>query len=184
MGDPVKPRKKFERPTIEWNADRIKEESALKNEYGLKNTREIWRARSELRRIRANARKLLAGGIGGEKKAKEILERVQRYGILKSKEDKINTLDDLLALDIRNILDRRLQTRVYKKGLARTIKQARQLIVHGYIAINGKRVTVPGYIVPLDEEDNIGYYKHIDIAPKIESRENIGTKKDVGEEDG
>ncbi|MGB9635501.1 MAG: 30S ribosomal protein S4 [Candidatus Micrarchaeia archaeon] len=181
MGDPVKPRKKYERPAIQWSAERIKEENALKEEYGLKNTREIWRARAELRKIRANARKLLSIGASGEKKSKEILNRVLKYGILKPKEDRESTLDDLLALDVRDILDRRLQTRVYKKGLARTIKQARQLITHGYIAVEGKCITVPGYIVPLAQDDGIGYYKPIDIAPKVESKEASGKE---GENDG
>ncbi|MCQ4335807.1 MAG: 30S ribosomal protein S4, partial [Sulfolobales archaeon] len=52
----------------------------------------------------------------------------------------------------------RLQTIVFKKGLARTIHQARQLIVHGHIAIGGRRVTSPGYIVKKSEEDLIDFY--------------------------
>jgi small subunit ribosomal protein S4 len=68
------------------------------------------------------------------------------------------TLDDILGLTEESYLERRLQTIVYRKGLARTIYQARQLIVHGHIAINGKRVTSPGYIVMKGEEDLIDFY--------------------------
>ncbi|MEA1999633.1 MAG: 30S ribosomal protein S4, partial [Euryarchaeota archaeon] len=55
-------------------------------------------------------------------------------------------------------LERRLQTRVYKKELANSIKHARQLIVHGHIAVDGRRVTIPSYIIREDEEGKIGYY--------------------------
>lgn len=167
MGDPKKSRKLYARPIMQWNAKRIEEEGALMEEFGLVNAKEIWRARAKLRQIRGNARKLLAVGDAGKGTVKQILDKVKRYGILKPKEDKESTLDDLLTLDVRDILERRLQTQVYKKGLARTIKQARQLIVHGYIAVNGKRVTVPGYVVPLSEENSLSYYKSINIAPKL-----------------
>ncbi|MEM3364379.1 MAG: 30S ribosomal protein S4 [Candidatus Micrarchaeia archaeon] len=167
MGDPIKPKKKFERPPTEWNAERIAEENELKLEFGLKSTREVWKARAELRRIRANARKLLAAGDSGKEKAKEILDRVKKYGFLKQVDGKEYTLDDLLVLNVRDLLERRLQTRVFKKGLARTPKQARQLITHGYIAVGGKRITVPSYLVSLSEEDSISYYRKIDIQPKM-----------------
>lgn len=175
MGDPIKPKKKFERPPTEWNADRIAEENELKLEFGLKSTREVWRARAELRRIRANARLLLAAGDKDKDKGKEIMDRAKRYGLLKPVEGRENTIDDLLVLNVRDILERRLQTRIFKKGMARTINQARQLIVHGYIAVNGRRVTVPSYMVPLSEEDSISYYKKIDIQPRIAAE--TGTEK-------
>ncbi len=167
MGDPIKPKKKYERPPTEWNAERIAEENGLKLEFGLKSTQEVWKARAELRRIRTNARKILAGGDKGKGSSKEIMDRIKRYGLLKLVEGKEYTIDDLLLLNVRDILERRLQTRVFKKGLARTVKQARQLITHGYIAVNGKRLTVPSYMVPLSDEDAIGYYKKIEIAPRI-----------------
>lgn len=187
MGDPKKPRKKFESPPIEWDSERIKEEKGLMEEYGLKNVREVWKAKARLRKIRGNARRLLAVGESGEGEAKQILDRVRRYGILKAAEDRENTLDDLLALDVRSILDRRLQTRVYKKGLARSIKQARQLITHGFISINGNKITVPSYIVPLSEDDSIEYYRKIDIAPKLavsEPAQGEAENKEEGEMNG
>jgi small subunit ribosomal protein S4 len=67
-------------------------------------------------------------------------------------------LEDVLALTVEDILERRLQTHVYKKGLANSIKHARQLIVHGHIAVDGRRVTIPSYILDVEEEKKIGYY--------------------------
>jgi len=63
-----------------------------------------------------------------------------------------------LGLRTKDLLERRLQTIVFRKGLAKTIYQARQLVVHGHIAIAGRRVTSPGYIVPVDEENLIDFY--------------------------
>ncbi|OYT41525.1 MAG: 30S ribosomal protein S4 [Candidatus Aenigmarchaeota archaeon ex4484_224] len=68
---------------------------------------------------------------------------------------KNSTLDDVLGLTVRDILERRLQTIVYRKGLANTPKHARQLIVHGHVYINGRRIVWPSYLVPRDEEDKI-----------------------------
>mgnify|MGYP001773173473 CR=1 FL=1 len=65
------------------------------------------------------------------------------------------TLDDVLGLTVKDILNRRLQTIVYKKGLANTPKQARQFIVHGHVKINGRKIIYPSYLVNRDEEDKI-----------------------------
>ncbi|MCK9626798.1 MAG: 30S ribosomal protein S4 [Bacteroidales bacterium] len=167
MGNAKRRTKNYVRPPMQWNAERIKEEGDLRKEFGLKNAREVWKAKMELRRIRGNARKLLALGDKGTEQTEKILKRVERYGFLKKNEERENTLDDLLQLDIRSLLERRLQTRVMKKGLALSAKQARQLITHGFIAIDGIKISVPSYLVPLNEEDKIGYYKKIDIAPKV-----------------
>lgn len=67
-------------------------------------------------------------------------------------------LEDVLALGTEDVLERRLQTQVHKKELSTSLKHARQLIVHGHIAINDRRVTIPSYIVSLEEERGIGYY--------------------------
>jgi small subunit ribosomal protein S4 len=86
--------------------------------------------------------------------ADNILNRLKRYGLLKTEAG----LDDILSLEVTNFLERRLQTQVHKQGLANTVKQARQFIVHGHIAVDGKKVTIPGYLVPTNEELSLGYY--------------------------
>jgi small subunit ribosomal protein S4 len=158
MGDPKKIRRKYETPSIMWDTVRIQSEHNLKELYGLKNLRELWILDSELRRIRKNVRDVLSGG-SSEATGREIIARLSRYGIVKGDAK----LDDLLILNVEAFLERRLQTVVFRKGLAKTIKQARQLVAHGLISINGKRMTSPGHLVLAMEENRIGYYKPINL---------------------
>ncbi len=127
-------------------------EKALIASYGLKNAKELWKAKSEVARIRALARKLLARP--DEKMAEDILNRLKKTGMLK----KDSKLEDVLGLTVESALDRRLQTQVYKKGLTHTIKQARQAIVHGHVSVNGGRMTAPGHLTTLQESESIEYY--------------------------
>jgi len=168
MGDPRFHRKKYETPKHPWEADRIKEEWELQKKYGLKNKREIWKAKSILRNFRSQARSLQAklryGDPQVEKQQKALFAKLTKLGIL---EEGNATLDAILSLTVEDILRRRLQTIVYLKGLARTPKQARQFIVHGHIAINGRRVTIPGYLVRREEEEGIEYYEHSPLADEL-----------------
>ena len=79
---------------------------------------------------------------------------MQRAGLLGPDAD----IDNVLALKTPAHLERRLQTIVYRRGLARSPKQARQLVTHGHVAIAGRRVTIPGYLVTRAEETGISYY--------------------------
>jgi len=160
MGDPKKRRPKAEAPRKVWDTYRIKEESGLKREYGLKNTRELWSASSDLKKMRRHARLLLSLGEEGEIRGQKLISKLQRLGIAKSQ----MKLDDILALSVRDFLERRLQTLVLKRGLARTAKQARQIIVHGFISVKGRRVNIPSYLVTADEESTVSYFKAIDIS--------------------
>ncbi len=154
MGDPKKPRKKWTPPSHPWVKSRLIEEMKLMGEYGLRNKREIWKAATILRKIRHRARALLAlPPEVRESEEKALLSRLYEMGLVSENA----TLDDVLSLTAKDLLERRLQTIVYKKGLARTIQEARQLIVHGHIAINGRRVTSPGYIVRRSEEELVDY---------------------------
>ena len=83
-----------------------------------------------------------------------LLKKCGRMGLLPMDG---STLDDVLGLTPEAVLNRRLQTMVQRKGLAATCKQARQLIVHGHVAIEGRKVTFPGYIVKRSEEEKIAY---------------------------
>jgi len=154
MGDPKKPKKKYETPRFPWRSDILESELRLLGEYGLRNKRELWRHRTMLSKFRGIARSLL--GTPASQRVvleKQLLDKLKRLGILS--EDAV--LDDVLDLTVESILERRLQTLVFRKGLAKTIHQARQLITHGHIAINGKKVFSPSYIVPKNEEDKIEY---------------------------
>ena len=163
MGDPRKFKNKYEAPKKLWEKDRIREQKALRSEYGLKNTREIWIAAAELKKYRREARRLLSM-IEEERKRDmtKILKRLNRYGIL----GESAALEDILSLDVKSILERRLQTRVLKKGFARTAKQARQLVAHGFIAINNEIVTIPGHFVTEEEDAKLKLAKKIDLEIK------------------
>ncbi len=156
MGDPRKSRHKWVSPGHPWIKDRLQHELELIGKYGLRNKRELWIAEAIIRNFRLRARSLLALPEGErEAAAKSLIDRLYRMGLV----GKDAVLDDILGLTAENVLERRLQTLVYRKGLAKSIYHARQLVTHGHIAINGRRVTSPGYIVPRDEEDKI------EIAP-------------------
>jgi small subunit ribosomal protein S4 len=175
MGDPRRPHRRYSRPSHPWRAERINEEKELVRKYGLKNKREIWRAKSKIARFRQQARSLLASsGDIVEKEKKELLDRLNRMGILETR-----SLDDVLALTGENLLERRLQTMVVKKGHARTMKQARQLVVHGHVFVRDNAVAVPQYPVLKEEEELI----HIreDIKEKIKVI-NVGEGRDKAKE--
>jgi small subunit ribosomal protein S4 len=160
MGYPGKNHKSYQTPKRPFEKTRIEEETRLVIEYGLRNKREIWKAQSNLRRYRKAARELLALMSGTAQQAlfdakkAELIGHLQRTGLLGPDAD----IDNVLALKVQAQLERRLQTLVYRKGLARSPKQARQLITHGHIAIGGRRVSIPGYRVTRVEEPEISYY--------------------------
>ena len=165
MGDPRRFRNKYERPKKLWDVDRITVDKALRVGYGLRNMRELWMATAEFKKYRREARRL--NSIPEEERredAKKILTKLARLGILKEGA----SLDDVLSLEVRMVLERRLQTLVVRKNLARSMSQARQLITHGFIAVGGKRVSRPGYIVSLSEEPTISHSKPIDISVRSE----------------
>ncbi|MFA5357925.1 MAG: 30S ribosomal protein S4 [archaeon] len=155
MGDPKKRRKKFEWPKKPFELERLNADREKKKTYGLKNKQELYSARTLMRGKRSSAKKLLALSLERRiKREKEILNSLKKNGILSGSP----SLEDALTLTENDLLERRLQTIVWRKGLANTAKQARQFIVHGHISVNGKKVDKPGYIVSVSEEGKIGYY--------------------------
>ena len=154
MGDPKKQRKKFDTPRFPWQIDALDTELKLLGQYGLRNKREIWRHKTLLSKYRGIGRSLLGMSIEERtRQEKQLLDRLHRLGILPDEA----ALDDVLDLALQDILERRLQTLVFQKGLAKSIQQARQLITHGHIAIKGRRVSTPSYLVLKDEETKITY---------------------------
>jgi len=164
MGDPKKPRKKWIGPKHPWRKEVLEEEMILMGKYGLRNKRELWIAKTLAREFRHRARALLALPEEERKvQEKALLSKLYHLGVLPEGA----TLDDVLGLTAEHILKRRLQTIVYEKGLARTIHQARQFIVHGHIAIAGRRVTSPGYLVGKEEEELIDFYPTSPLKQKL-----------------
>jgi len=157
MGDPKFSRKTYDTPSHPWQGERIKAEVEVVNAYGLKNKTEVWKADTILRNLRKQSRDLQARLRTGDAQAKveadALLAKCGRLGLLSAD----SNLNDILTLKNEDILSRRLQTIVYEKGMASTIKQARQMITHGHVFVNGHKVTVPGYIVTRKEESSIEY---------------------------
>ena len=158
MGDPKFSRRSYDTPSHPWQGERIKAEVVLVNQYGLKNKTEVWKAQSVLRNFRKQSRELQARLRSGDAQAKieadALLNKCSKIGVLPVEGA---TLNDILTLSEENILSRRLQTLVFEKGMASTVGQARQMIVHGHIFMNGHRVTVPGYLVTRVEESSIEF---------------------------
>ena len=162
MGYPGKAKKLYNTPNHPWQKARIEEETGIVKKYGLRNKKGVWKFSSELRKYRGNARTLLgvmaAGNLPDDshyvRDANAIVRKLQMLGVLK--ED--SKLEDILALKIDDLLERRLQTMVFRKGYANSMKQARQFIVHGHIAVNGRKNTIPSYMVLKAEEEAISYY--------------------------
>jgi small subunit ribosomal protein S4 len=154
MGDPRKQRKKFETPRFPWRTGVLETELKLLGQYGLRNKREIWRHKTLLSKYRGIARSLLGMSVEERREPeKQLLGRLDRLGIL----PETAVLDDVLVLSLEDILERRLQTLVFQKGLAKSVHQARQLITHGHVAIAGTRVSSPSYLVLKEEEAKITY---------------------------
>lgn len=157
MGDPKFSRKTYDIPSHPWQGERIKAEVEVVRAFGLKNKTEVWKAETILRNLRKQSRDLQARLRSGDKQAQveadALLNKCGRLGYLPVG----SNLNDILSLKDEDVLSRRLQTIVFEKGLASTIKQARQMITHGHIFMNGHRVTVPGYLVTRAEESSIEY---------------------------
>lgn len=161
MGDPKKQRKKYDTPRFRWRKDILQEELKLLGQYGLRNKHELWRHKTLLSKTRGIARSLISKTT--EERAKmenELLARLKKQGILQE----TAVLDNVLDLSIEDLLERRLQTIVFRKGLTRTIFQARQLITHGHVTINNRRVTIPGYIVTKEDEPQTTYSAQSAVA--------------------
>ena len=158
--------KGYETPNHPWQGERIAEEHGLVDTYGLKNKEEFWRAQSELRSFRREARDLLGAAQSAEaaeEQGQAFLGRLKRIGVL----DDGDELDDVLSLEVNDILERRLQTVAYRKGLANTTQQARQFIVHGHVTVDGARVTRPSYTVAVDEEDTVEFDENSELADEL-----------------
>lgn len=154
MGSPKKQRKKFEKPSHPWQKERILEEKELKTKYGLRRKYEIWKMNSILKKISHQAKKLI-----GLKSNQADIEKSQLIGRLNSLGllGKNSQVADVLSLTLKDIMERRLQTVVYKKKIAKSILQARQLIVHKHITIKDKKINSPSYLVHTDEESHIQF---------------------------
>lgn len=142
-------KRKYSKPMKPWEKQRIIDEKQLTKEYAYKNKKEIWKMKTRVDEFRNFAKKLVS--VDNEQQVKErdeFLKGLYRRGLV----SKDAGIDDVLALTVRDLSERRLQTMVFRKGLVNTPKQARQLVVHGHVFIGDRKVTIPSKIVNRDEE--------------------------------
>lgn len=153
MGDPKRIRKKYETPSHPWIKSRIEEEARVRKTFATGNKKEIWRMESVLKNFKTQAKKFIVLDTPQSKvETEQLFKKVKELGLLQDV-----SFDSILGLSLDDVMNRRLQTIVYKKGLARSMKQARQFIVHEHVVINGKVVTSPSYLVRVKEESSVGF---------------------------
>lgn len=154
--------KSYSRPKRPFDKRRIEEEAEIRKTFGLKNKKEIWKAEAKISSMREKAKRL----IGAEKeKQKALFERLEKNGL------KVKSIADVLSLDKTDYLKRRLQTVIVSKKIANTPKQARQMIVHKKVLVDGRIVNKPSYIVPKKFEDKISLKKEKPKKVKEEKEE-------------
>jgi len=145
-------------PRNPFEKERLDYELKIIGEFGLKNKREVWRVHFALTKVRKAARELLKLNEKDPKRLFEgaaLLHRLHRLGILEEGKDK---LDFVLGLKHQDFLERRLQTQVFKLGLAKSIHHARVLIRQRHIRVGKQIVNIPSFLVRVESQ------KHIDFA--------------------
>ena len=138
--------KSYSRPKKPYDKKRIEEEAPIVEKFGLKNKREIWKAEARVDVIREKAKHLISAS---EEEKEAFFKRLRKIGL------DVNSIADVLSLNKEDYMKRRLQTLVAAKGLAPTIKAARQFIVHKKILVAGEAVNSPAYVVPVELEGSI-----------------------------
>lgn len=162
----IRKHKKYKRPRKLYDKMRILEENELTKKYGLKNKREIWKAKAFIDKIRRRAKKLITSLPENQEK---FFEKLNKMGF------KVEKIADILGLTTEDWLRRRLQSILVEKKIAKTAKQARQFIVHKNIAIGQSVINIPSYIVPVDEEKDIKFVgKPLKLKEKIEDKNGQG----------
>ena len=152
MGDPKTPRRVWKKPKNPLNYNLMMDELKTLGTFGLKTKKELWKARTNLSKLRHQARSLLALRQEIRKEKEPVLiNSLSKIGLV----DKNSTLDAVLNLQVTDLLSRRLQTIVQRKLYFKTPYHARQAIVHGHIMIGDRIVTIPSYVVKIDEESKI-----------------------------
>jgi len=165
---PRRKHKNYRKPKKPFDSARIRQENLLIRKYGLKNKREIWKAESAIENIRKQAKLLLTKGSEDQDK---FVNKLKKQGFV------VASVADVLALDKEDYLKRRLQSVLVDKKLATTPRQARQFIVHKHISVEGEKINIPSYLVPVEEEDKI----NLTLVKKEKNDKIVNLEKPVEE---
>jgi small subunit ribosomal protein S4 len=160
-------RKTYSKPKRPFDKTRIDEEAQIKKEFGLKNKREIWKAEAKVNLMRKRAKDLI---LAGPQEQQIFFNKLKKIGI------KVDSIADVLSLDKKDYLNRRLQTVLVTKKMATTSKSARQLITHKKVMLNGRVLNSPSYIVPVELENKISLKES-----KMKKKENKPKEEEKNE---
>jgi len=149
--------KSYSRPKRPFNKERIEEERVIKKDFGLKNKKEIWKAEARIKSIREKAKRLISAK---PEEQKNLFAHLNKLGL------GVNSIADVLSLDKKDYLNRRLQTIIVRKKLTTTPKSARQMITHKKVLIDGRVVDSPSYVVPVEFEDKISLKNKLQVDAK------------------
>lgn len=178
MGDPRKLRKKYSTPSHPWQKLRIDEEKILMTEFGFKNKKELWKLSSKLRGFKSRVKKLIPlHDPKSEDQKAELLLKLQNFDLV----GQTAVLEDILGITLNNLCERRLSTIVYKKGLARSIRQARQFITHEHILLGERKITFPSYLVTSAEELMITFADNSSLKSE-DHPERLNVEKEIKKE--
>ena len=179
MVDPKYPRKVWRKPKRPLNYELKMDELQTLGTFGLRTKRELWKAHTELSRVRQQARSLLA--LTQEARAEKepiLLKSLSRIGLVSENA----SLDDVLNLKPTDLLARRLQTIVSKKLGFKTPYQARQAVIHGHIMVGDRKVDIPSYTVTVAEEDSVKFSPESKIPEMLEKTKAEAPKSEVSAE--
>ena len=179
MGDPKYPRKVWRKPKRPLNYELKMDELQTLGTFGLRTKRELWKAHTELSRVRQQARSLLA--LTQEARAEKepiLLKSLSRIGLVSENA----SLDDVLNLKPTDLLARRLQTIVSKKLGFKTPYQARQAVIHGHIMVGDRKVDIPSYTVTIAEEDSVKFSPESKIPEMLEKTKAEAPKAEASAE--
>ena len=147
--------KVFKRPKKPFEKERLDEELNSVGKYGLQNKREYLTFQYTLAKIRKAARDLLTLDKNDKRRVFEgeaLLKRMVKLGVLP--EDQ-STLDYVLGLKTEKLLERRLQTVVFKRHMANSVHHARVLIRQRHIAVGKQLVNIPSFLVRVNSEPHV-----------------------------
>ena len=168
----IRKKKNYSRPKRRFEKSRIEEENKLVMKYGLKNKKEIWKTLAKVNYYRSRAKALARSSLEDQE---VLFNKLKAIGL------NTGSIADVLDLKVEDLLERRLPTIVAKKGIAETVKQARQMVVHKKILVGGNVVNSPSYVVQVSLESTINVKKKAK-KPKVEKKEEPAEEEAPKEE--